>query len=97
MDMATPAKDSPVQPVKPGERIFELDVLRGFAIFGVLLAYLVWNLGTLPQESFSTLDTYLELFFEFAVDSKFYTILSFFLGSAFIFSSSGRTKRERVW
>lgn len=33
----------PLQPIAPGERIADLDVIRDFALFGVLVAYIVWS------------------------------------------------------
>lgn len=71
------------QPVRPGERILALDVLRGFAMFGVLLAYCMWSLGTAPEATFSRLDVALAQFTGFAVDGKFYTILAFLFGVGF--------------
>lgn len=71
------------QPVPPGERILALDVLRGFAMFGVLVAYCMWSLGTAPAETFTRLDTALAEIVGFAVDGKFYTILAFLFGLGF--------------
>jgi hypothetical protein len=45
-----------LEPVQPGERILVLDVLRGFALFGVLLAYALWNLGGPPATTYSQAD-----------------------------------------
>jgi uncharacterized protein len=70
-------------PVPPAERIVALDVFRGFAMFGVLVAYCVWSLGTLPSELFTPLDRALEPLVGFAVDGKFYTILAFLFGLGF--------------
>lgn len=72
-----------IQPVASGERILALDVLRGFAMTGVLIAYCLWNLGTAPEESWSRLDKALDQMLEFAVDGKFYTILAFLFGLGF--------------
>jgi uncharacterized protein len=65
------------------ERILALDVLRGFAMVGVLIAYCMWSLGTAPEESWSALDKQLDTFLSFAVDGKFYTILAFLFGLGF--------------
>lgn len=76
--------DAPsTQPVAPAERILGLDVLRGFAMFGVLLAYCMWSLGTAPDERWTALDRRLAEFVNFAVDGKFYTILAFLFGLGF--------------
>jgi uncharacterized protein len=73
----------PAQPVPADERILALDVLRGFAMFGVLLAYCLWNLGTAGEESWSALDKALDPLAAFAIDGKFYTILAFLFGLGF--------------
>jgi uncharacterized protein len=70
-------------PVPPGQRIVALDVIRGLAMAGVLVAYCVWSLGTLPPESFSALDIALETALAFLVDGKFYTLLAFLFGLGF--------------
>ncbi|HEX6742417.1 MAG TPA: DUF418 domain-containing protein [Sphingomicrobium sp.] len=77
------AKSDSVQPVAPRDRIVALDVLRGFAMLGVLVAYCVWSLGTTPEESWSRLDRSLGVLVNFAVDGKFYTILAFLFGLGF--------------
>jgi len=72
-----------VEPIRPGERILALDVLRGFAMLGVLIAYCLWNLGTAPPESFSRTDKALDEVAGFVIDGKFYTILAFLFGLGF--------------
>ena len=71
------------RPIAPAERILALDVLRGFAMFGVLLAYCMWSLGTAPEEQWTSLDLALAKFVGFAIDGKFYTILAFLFGLGF--------------
>lgn len=75
--------DNPGQPVTLRERILALDVLRGFAMFGVLVAYVMWSLGTAPEESWSRLDSRLADLVNFFVDGKFYTILATLFGFGF--------------
>ena len=58
-------------------------MIRGFAMAGVLVAYCVWSLGTLPAESFSPLDRGLATALGFLVDGKFYTLLAFLFGLGF--------------
>ena len=65
------AERSSEQPVGPRERILALDLFRGFAMFGVLLAYCMWSLGNAPDESWSKLDNWLAELFHFAGDGKF--------------------------
>ena len=71
------------QPIPPSERILALDVLRGFAMAGVLVAYCLWNLGTAPEESWSPLDRTLGEIAALIIDGKFYTILAFLFGLGF--------------
>jgi len=63
-------------PVQSNQRIQYLDVLRGFAITGVLFAYVFWNLGTEPSNTFTTFDNILNQAGYFIIDSKCYTILA---------------------
>jgi uncharacterized protein len=70
-------------PILPGERIVALDVFRGFAMFGVLIAYAAWSLGTRPEETWGPFDKGLGEAIGFAVDGKFYTILAVLFGLGF--------------
>jgi len=77
-------------PVAPGERIQLLDVLRGFALFGVLVGNLVWlatyenvtreQMDALPTAAMDHATRYLVHFF---IDWKFYTLFSFLFGLGF--------------
>jgi uncharacterized protein len=72
------------QPVSGRDRIYALDVLRGFAMVGVLVAYCMWSLGTAPDVDWSALDKRLgNDFVPFVIDFKFYTILAFLFGLGF--------------
>lgn len=73
----------PLQPVPPNERIAALDVLRGFALFGVLLAYTVWNLGGPPEHTYSMADRIINRTLLVSVDTKFYTLFAFLFGLGF--------------
>jgi uncharacterized protein len=72
-----------LRPVSPGERIQVLDILRGFALFGVLLAYTVWNLGSPPEQTYSNTDRLLNQVLSLLVDTKFYTLFAFLFGLGF--------------
>ena len=61
---------SGMRPVSQNERILALDVMRGFALFGVLLAYALWNLGGPPEESYSRIDIVLDAVLSALVNSK---------------------------
>lgn len=72
-----------LEPVQPGERLFAVDVLRGFALFGVLLAYTLWNLGNPPEHTYSSFDRILNSVLSALVDTKFYTLFAFLFGLGF--------------
>lgn len=72
-----------IEPLRPKERILALDALRGFAMFGVLIAYCLWSLGTAPEETYSSFARGLDAVAEFIIDGKFYTILAFLFGLGF--------------
>src|SRR5256885_7116012 len=77
------SSSSRLRPVQPGERIFALDVMRGFALFGVLLAYALWNLGSPPEESYSQINIVLNTVLTALVDTKAYTLFAFLFGLGF--------------
>jgi uncharacterized protein len=89
------------RPVSAHERIDLIDVLRGFALFGVLLANLVWittdvvltdaRLSKLPTEP---LDRIAEPLVAFFVDHKFYTLFSFLFGLGFAVQLSRAAERS---
>jgi uncharacterized protein len=72
-----------LQPVQPSERIPALDIVRGFALFGVLLAYTIWNLGSPPEHTLSLADRILNGVLSVLVDTKFYTLFAFLFGLGF--------------
>ncbi|HEY0461979.1 MAG TPA: DUF418 domain-containing protein [Pyrinomonadaceae bacterium] len=73
----------PMAPVHSGERITELDVLRGFAMMGVLLAYALWNLGNAPEETYSQAQFVLNKVLGWLIDTKAYTTLATLFGLGF--------------
>ena len=89
MDAEARTPDVP-GPVSTTDRIELIDVVRGFALFGVLLANLVWittdvvltdaRLADLPTAPLDRIAKQLVVFF---VDHKFYTIFSFLFGLGF--------------
>lgn len=82
-----------LQPVEPSERILALDVLRGFALFGVLVAYALWNLGTPPEQTYSEVDRILERVLTALVDTKAYTLFAVMFGLAFSIQLTRATAR----
>ena len=82
-DSPPPAANFGMQPVSKSERILALDVMRGFALFGVLLAYALWNLGGPPEESYSRIDIALDAVLSALVNTKAYTLFAFLFGLGF--------------
>jgi uncharacterized protein len=74
----------PSAPVQPHQRIQYLDVVRGFAITGVLLAYAFWNLGTAPESTYTAFDKGLDKTLSFLIDSKCYTLLANLFAVGFV-------------
>jgi len=73
-------------PVKPRERLVTLDILRGFALLGVLLGNLAhlysgfWADGHSPR---GAADTFTRYFITIVVQSKAQTLLTFLFGFGF--------------
>ena len=90
-----------LHPVSAFERIDLIDVVRGFALFGVLLANLVWittdvvltdaRLAQLPT---APVDRIVKPLVEFFVDHKFYTLFSFLFGLGFAIQLSRAEERS---
>ncbi len=97
----TPTDREAPHPVSAQERIDLIDVVRGFALFGVLLANLVWittdvvltdaRLSQLPTEPLDRIVKPLVVFF---VDHKFYTLFSFLFGLGFAIQLSRAEERR---
>ena len=86
-DMTTQTKPSPTDsaqthPVKPGERLVFVDVLRGFAVLGILIAnmYSYSGVSYNPTAWGETLDRYIVAATRFLVEAKFYSLFSFLFG-----------------
>lgn len=73
------------QPVQPTERILALDILRGFALFGVLVAYILWSgvLGTLSKNTYNQFDSILNQVLLALISGKFLTLFAFLFGLGF--------------
>lgn len=85
---ASDARILPASQVK--ERIQVVDVLRGFALFGILFAHLSneFSAGMLPQRVYETMmsapaNTVMVVISNIFVQGKFYTIFSFLFGLSF--------------
>ena len=89
--------------VAANERIDLVDIVRGFALYGVLLANLVWittdvvltdaRLAQLPT---APLDRVVKPLVVFFVDHKFYTLFSFLFGLGFAIQLSRADERGRA-
>ena len=100
MDSGPTIGESP-HPVFVHERIDLIDVVRGFALFGVLLSNLVWittdmvltdaRLSQLPT---APLDRIVKPVVEFFVVHKFYTLFSFLFGLGFAIQLSRAEERR---
>lgn len=85
-------------PVQPHERINYLDVVRGIAITGVLIAYVFWNLGNAPATTYSGFENYLNQSLGFLVDSKCYTLLATLFAIGFVLHmSKGGDEAKRLY
>jgi uncharacterized protein len=100
MDSGPTIGESP-HPVFIHERIDLMDVVRGFALFGVLLSNLVWittdmvltdaRLSQLPT---APLDRIVKPFVECFVVHKFYALFSFLFGLGFAIQLSRAEERR---
>ncbi len=81
----TPRRRSEFGPVRIGERIEILDVLRGWALFGVFLCNMRWFSGYADDRDLWTnsVDKLAILLVDYAADDKFYTLFSFLFGLGF--------------
>lgn len=88
-------------PVTEGERIRQLDGIRGFALFGILLVNMpsfLYPLLFLPEEGLTSAETAVDgiirLLFNMFVQTKFYTIFAFLFGVGFyLFMNRAESKQ----
>ena len=87
-----------LQPTLQSNRNYFLDVWRGFAITGVLFAYIIWNLGNLPEEKWTVVDKGIAWFTGIMIDGKFYTALCLLFGIGFYlqFDKSRQNQRSII-
>jgi len=82
------------------ERIVSLDIIRGIALFGILLVnikgYIVY---TEEFPSFYGINHWLEMLFDVLIEKKFFSIFSFLFGVGFyIFASRAEQRGDRpLW
>ena len=105
--LTTPQTNSPpadsttggVRPVAARERIATIDVLRGFALLGILLVNMAAfshpvQLEALPGEGINALDTAAAWFIRFAAEAKFYSLFSFLFGLGFTIQMTRAAERR---
>jgi uncharacterized protein len=93
MQQATPLEQTetpagPVGPTAPSERIQVLDVLRGFALLGILLVNMAMFINPVyyvmvERPPSGGLDAAVEWFIRFAAEGKFFPLFSFLFGLGF--------------
>jgi uncharacterized protein len=86
----TAAAARAAEPVAAAERMDVLDVIRGFAVFGILLMNIIpfsgammFNLGDAASLPGARFDRAGEFFLDFAVHAKFYSLFSLLFGIGF--------------
>ncbi len=88
------------QPIQPKERIEALDIIRGFALFGVLLVNMVSFKGPFmyqikaPTDFSSILDQGAAWFIQLFAVAKFYTTFSFLFGLGFFIFMDRAIQKE---
>lgn len=86
--MTSPA-GKPLSPVTTGERIEELDVVRGFALIGVFLMNVeffnrsLWGIGEGMPPGLTGIDWFASWFIAYFVQGKFWTIFTLLFGMGF--------------
>ena len=90
MDSKGSIKRTSNQPTRAKERVVFLDVLRGFALVGILFANILsWSgIKFIPYEDIIELgnieiDQELYQYMKFFIDTKFYTLFSLLFGVGF--------------
>ncbi|MGH2354828.1 MAG: DUF418 domain-containing protein, partial [Chloroflexota bacterium] len=86
--LVTDARPAPaLRPVQAGERIQVLDILRGFAIFGILLVNMAFFAGPAVYDVAAGIERWPQLhdrvaewLIRFFAEGKFYTLFSFLFG-----------------
>jgi len=90
-------------PVPPSQRLEILDILRGFALLGILLAnsanfslYFLQSDETKAAFPFPQADRFLDAFHEGFIDGKFYVIFSLLFGIGFSLIFFGKQTNGRL-
>lgn len=88
-----------IQSIPTNERIHSVDIIRGFAILGIFLVNWPVIAGIESRELtgvYEGVDSYIRLFYDLFIQTKFYTIFSFLFGLGFyIFMTRAEEKTDR--
>lgn len=90
-------------PIPSQERIDSLDIIRGFALFGIFLVNIpLFQYPKLIADTymfsyeFSSIDQWIRMFFDVFIEAKFFTIFSFLFGLGFyIFMSRAEESMKK--
>ncbi|EEL51350.1 MULTISPECIES: DUF418 domain-containing protein [Bacillus cereus group] len=87
------------QHISQGERIHSIDIIRGIAVFGIFLVNWPVIAGVDARDitgSYEGINSYIRLFYDMFIQTKFYTIFSFLFGLGFfIFMQRAEAKTDR--
>lgn len=92
--------DTPLTPVSPGERIEELDVVRGFALIGVFLMNIEFfnramsGIGEGMPQGLTGADWLASWFISFFVQGKFWTMFAMLFGMGFAVMLTRAERRQ---
>ena len=82
--------------IPQGERIHSIDIIRGIAVLGIFLVNWPVIAGVDSSEIsgiYEGVDSYIRLFYDMFIQTKFYTIFSFLFGLGFyIFMNRAEAK-----
>ncbi|WP_367888014.1 DUF418 domain-containing protein [Bacillus wiedmannii] len=85
--------------ISQGERIHSIDIIRGIAVLGIFLVNWPVIAGIDSRDLlgvYEGLDSYIRLFYDMFIQTKFYTIFSFLFGLGFyIFMTRAEAKTDR--
>lgn len=92
------------EPVQPDERIHEMDIVRGVALFGILLANMAFFSSPVIYMQMAGVDWWTtpwdqiaEWFIQFFAEAKFFTMFSFLFGLGFaIFIQRAEKKGDKA-
>ncbi|MGH1325682.1 DUF418 domain-containing protein [Bacillus pretiosus] len=87
------------QNISQGERIHSIDIIRGIAVLGIFLVNWPIIAGVDSRDItgiYEGIDSYIRLFYDMFIQTKFYTIFSFLFGLGFyIFMNRAEAKTDR--